>query len=396
MAQLIRLATNLKAGKNLETPDVVYKRYAGKKAGLANDTNPDSAGVIEFGRKCVNKASQIKATDKFPLIGKDGTAVFAYKGEASNVEIVGDFTGWKQKGLRFARIDKELSCFQMKFDTSARAEYKLISDGKWAIDPLNSKSIDNGVGGRNSVVEMPAYKPSEWTKDFDSTLGTGVSEFTVKSKKFGVRKVKAYVPTELFKRGIAPKLPVLYFQDGSDYIKRGKAINVLENLVSAGKVEPFMIVFIDPVERNKEYWASDDWADFMAKELVPAVEFRYFSQIKTGRDNRALLGASLGGITSIWTGIKHPDVFGRIGAQSASFWVDDERVVDALRKLQKNNSDYVFYIDDGVFEGVDDSREVVRILRDKKFDVTYAEQHTGHNWIAWKDRLAGAFIALWK
>jgi glucoamylase len=29
MAQFIRLALNLKAGRNLETPDVVYKRYCG-------------------------------------------------------------------------------------------------------------------------------------------------------------------------------------------------------------------------------------------------------------------------------------------------------------------------------------------------------------------------------
>lgn len=31
MAQFIRLATNLKAGRNLDTPDVVYERYAGRK-----------------------------------------------------------------------------------------------------------------------------------------------------------------------------------------------------------------------------------------------------------------------------------------------------------------------------------------------------------------------------
>jgi hypothetical protein len=31
MAQFIRLATNLKAGRNLDTPDVVYQRYAGRK-----------------------------------------------------------------------------------------------------------------------------------------------------------------------------------------------------------------------------------------------------------------------------------------------------------------------------------------------------------------------------
>ena len=32
MAAFIRLATNLKAGRNLDTPKIVYERYAGKRA----------------------------------------------------------------------------------------------------------------------------------------------------------------------------------------------------------------------------------------------------------------------------------------------------------------------------------------------------------------------------
>ena len=32
MAAFIRLAMNLKAGKNLDTPQIVYDRYAGKRA----------------------------------------------------------------------------------------------------------------------------------------------------------------------------------------------------------------------------------------------------------------------------------------------------------------------------------------------------------------------------
>ena len=32
----------------------------------------------------------------------------------------------------------------------------------------------------------------------------------------------------------------------------------------------------------------------------------------------------------------------------------------------------------------------------KGYPVTYVEGETGHNWTAWRDRLADAFIALWK
>ena len=399
MAQFIRLATNLKAGKNLDTPDVVYKRYAGRTKTKTSKINPQAmlrAAQIDYGQKCVAKKDEIESALQSPFVAKDGSLVFLSKGDSKKVELVGDFTGWKTAGMTFADVDSGTKCFQMKINPTARFEYKLVKDSVWGTDALNSLKISNGVGGENSFFEMPDYRPSKWTKGFNKLLSSGISEFTVKSKKFGTRKIQAYVPSEVFKRGIAPKLPVLYLQDGSDYISRAKAINVVENLTSAGKIEPFLLVFVDPKERNKEYWANDDWADFMAKELVPAVEFRYFSSVKKGRENRALLGASLGGITSIWTALKHPNVFGRVGAQSASFWVDDERVVDALRKLDKNKVDYNFYIDDGVFEGVSDSRKVVKLLKDKGYSVTYVEEHTGHNWTSWKDRLDKAFVALWK
>ncbi|MDH3493731.1 MAG: alpha/beta hydrolase-fold protein, partial [Acidobacteriota bacterium] len=109
----------------------------------------------------------------------------------------------------------------------------------------------------------------------------------------------------------------------------------------------------------------------------------------------ALLGASLGGITSIWTALKHPSVFGRVGAQSASFWVDDERVVKALEKLDADERPFALYLDDGLFEGTADSREVVDLLKKKGYPVNYTEGATGHNWTSWRDRLADAYIKLW-
>ncbi|MDH3494629.1 MAG: glycoside hydrolase family 15 protein, partial [Acidobacteriota bacterium] len=295
MAQFIRLATNLKAGKNLDTPDVVYRRYAAARSQeqKAEQNTSSPRDDCERGRMYVppggGTLSGPHKTDPSPRVlfkGEDESIVlFTHFGPAKSVEISGDFTGWKTCNIKF-RDFQDSRVLVLRFPNTARIEYKLIVDGEWITDPLNPKKIDNGVGGENSVVEMPGYKPTEWARDFDSTLSAGISEVTVKSAKFGERKVKVYIPTEYFKRGIAPKLPVLYLQDGTEYIERAKAINILENLTSAGKVKPFMIVFIDPADRMKEYWANDDWADFMALELVPAIENKYFNTIATGREYR--------------------------------------------------------------------------------------------------------------
>lgn len=435
MAQFIRLAVNLQEGKNLDTPDVVYERYVLSKLekdevrGLHHDCCitkevvdklPEGITFKDLFEKdvidCLTERLNYKDArhlSTFPLIKKckngKNYAVFAYKNKSEKVEIVGDFTSWKPKGLflepenfgaggvegKVYELTKNNKYYTLEIPSNARIEYKLIVDGEWITDPLNPIKIDNGVGGENSVLEMPDYKPSEWARDIEKSplFDTEPSELEIDSKKFGKRTVKIYVPSEYYKRGIAPELPVLYLQDGSDYIARGKAINVLERLVTARKVEPFMLVFIDPKDRNKEYWANDDWAEFVAKEVVTAVENKYFSTIKTGRENRALLGASLGGITSIWTALKYPEVFANVGGQSSSFWVDDERVVKELAKL-KGDEKFNFYIDDGVFEGVEDSVRITKMLRDKGFKVSYVEAESGHNWTSWKDRLADAFIAL--
>jgi enterochelin esterase-like enzyme len=188
---------------------------------------------------------------------------------------------------------------------------------------------------------------------------------------------------------------VLYLQDGSDYINRAKSVRIEQNLLKAGKLQPFIIVFLDPKDRMKEYWANDDYAKFLAEEVVPVIDSKY-KTIKN-RDGRAVLGASLGGITAVHVGLKYPHVFGRIGGQSVSWWIDNERVVKDLEKFGKKETlPLKFYFDDGTLEGVEDSRKVVEILKGKGLNVTYIEGEAGHNWTAWRDRLADAFIALWK
>ena len=187
-------------------------------------------------------------------------------------------------------------------------------------------------------------------------------------------------------------LPVLYFQDGSDYAARARAVEQMLNLFQAGKVSPFIMVFVDYKDRMKEYWANDDYARFLATEVVPVIDKKY-NTIKT-REGRGVMGASLGGITSVWVALKYPEMFSRIGGQSVSWWVDNERVVKELEKLDASKQKFTFYIDDGTLEGIEDSRRAVEILKKKGFAVNYIETEAGHNWTAWRDRLADAFMTL--
>jgi glucoamylase len=404
MAQFIRLAVNLQAGKNLDTPDVVYNRYVlGKKSEVSSQKSAektvvsDCPNVDSYRYENKNVLMNIPPKDRiyphdFGQVGNNESAMrFANFGTEKDIEIAGDFTGWKPCGLKFLKIKtftNDVNYLILKFPNSARIEYKLIVDGKWITDPLNPNKVDNGVGGENSFFTMPDYKPTEWNNAVGQTKYS-ISIEKINSKIYGEREVQVYVPEGLS----AQNLPVMYLQDGSEYQKRGDAVFIQRNLVKAGKIKPFIMVFLDPKDRNKEYYANDDYAKFVATEVVPVIDAKY-KTIKS-RDGRAIMGASLGGITSVNAALKHPEVFGRVGGQSSSFWVDNERVVKDLEKLDGKNK-LKFYFDDGTLEGVEDSRKVVEILRKKGFDVTYNEAEAGHNWTAWRDRLADAFTAIWK
>jgi glucoamylase len=464
MAQFIRLLTNINAGKNLDTPQIVYDRYkngipaktsnfggmdeevvlptkpgevmsidrqvqvgtkvayslskesavatagADGKAkllfttpaepaiGLLGIQGPDGSTAFERVKVRVTPVQQtltpeelekIRKATKSPIIDGDN-AIFFYRGNANVVGIAGDMTGWDNGRIFMQKIGDGLFAYRSKFGSNSRSEYKMVVDGKWILDPSNLNKINNGVGGENSVFEMPGYRASEMTRDVPG-LDWRPDAIEIDSKVFGEKRNITVYAVMLSATEPNPQR-VIYIHDGGDYVKRARAIEVWSNLVAEKRVRPFIMVFLDPKDRMKEYWANDKWADFVANEVVPEIDRRY-STVKD-RDGRAVIGASLGGITSLNIALRHPDKFSRIGAQSASFWVDNERVVKGLEKLDSTKRKFKFYIDDGVFEGVDDSRRVNVMLRAKGYPVTYIEGQTGHNWTAWRDRLADAFVAL--
>ena len=364
----------------IQTPDGATFISPNKIGGAVKKEEKLSAEISE----------KVKNSKQSPLI-EGNKAIFIYRGAAKRVQLAGDFTGWQPRGAVLQDVGENLKAAVMEFPATARVEYKFIIDGNWIPDPMNPNKLDNGVGSENSFFTMPDYQPTIWDKE-DKLSSAKIEEIEIYGKIYGKRTVKIYQP--LINSNEEVFLPTLYLQDGTDYINRAKAIQIQENLVKAGKTKPFIMVFVDYKDRTKEYWASDDYAKFLATEVVPAIDAKY-NTIKN-REGRALLGASLGGITSIWVGLKYPEMFGRIGGQSSSFWVDSERVIKELSKLDVSKIKFRFYFDDGTFEGVDDSRRVNVMLRGKGFPVTYREEFTGHNWTSWRDRLADAFIALWK
>ena len=163
--------------------------------------------------------------------------------------------------------------------------------------------------------------------------------------KKGTVKTVAYEASEAGKPGLAIYLPagydasraepypVLYLSHGTSsdlvgnelrWLNEGAAANIMDNLIAAGKAEPFVVVCADNQLWNDTYsdWV---WADIVKETplIIDYVEANY--NVRTDRAGRAYAGLSRGGEAANYMLQELTDVFSYYGIWSyASKEINDE------------------------------------------------------------------------
>ena len=84
------------------------------------------------------------------------------------VSIVGDLTNWNPN-LLFMQQQGAEWVIELQLNPG-RYQYQIVADGQWFLDPNNRDSIDNGIGGYNSLLVVgnnnQSPKPFMTTSDF--------------------------------------------------------------------------------------------------------------------------------------------------------------------------------------------------------------------------------------
>jgi len=134
------------------------------------------------------------------------------------------------------------------------------------------------------------------------------------------------------------RLPVLYFLHGMwgsarKWEERGTPAT-LDALIAKKEVPPMLVVC--PDGKNSMYVnaldGAGDWNDFLATELVDAIDGRY--RTRTDRGSRGINGDSMGGYGALNVAFKHADVFGSVSAHSAAIYpVDPEQLPDRIKQF---------------------------------------------------------------
>jgi enterochelin esterase family protein len=107
------------------------------------------------------------------------------------------------------------------------------------------------------------------------------------------------------------------------------------------------------------------------------------------------MGASMGGLMAVFTGLRLPHLFGRVLSQSGAFHLGSYPAT-ALDLVEQGAARPVrMWLDVGRYEWLlDSNRRTHALLQARGYDVTYREYSAGHNYTAWRDDLWRGLEAL--
>ncbi len=343
-------------------------------------------------REKIIKAFIKENEGRFPLI-EDSLVTFVYYGKVGlRVTVPSDLNKWDVKADVMERIEgTDFYYLTLKLPLDARIDYKFYVDNMWMLDPLNSKTVLGGFGP-NSAFSMPKYIPPKEIEYIDSIPHGRIEEHDFESQVMkNKRKVRIYLPPG-YDPHSSKKYPVVFVQDGGEYIKLASMVNVLDNIIFEAKIPPVIAVFIDPVDRNYEYYANNDYEKMLVEEIVPFVRAGY--AVSDAPEWSAVMGVSLGGTISLMVAIDHPGVFGNCGSQSGAFGIDNDRLFSLVES--QPHKPVKFYLDCGRFGDLtDDNRRMRALLLERGYEVKYQEFNEGHSWGNWRAHIDDILIFFW-
>lgn len=184
------------------------------------------------------------------------------------------------------------------------------------------------------------------------------SSFCGREKKYNVLLPANYSTNK--------KYPVLYVMHGY-YENQDRMIiegngtmytkQIIGNAIAEGEAEEMIVVFpyIYSSQTQNDCSGMDDanntaydnFDTVLTTELMPLIEKEY--SVATGRENTAITGFSMGGRESLNIGMKHPDLFGYVGAicaapgASGAFKFESEEAAPSLIFLTAGSDDTIVY-----------------------------------------------------
>jgi Enterochelin esterase and related enzymes len=281
-------------------------------------------------------------------------------------------------------------------------------------DPLNPQEFT--IFGdpheyKVSILELPKAPPQPWI-----VAQRGVPKGKIKMHMLdssvlqSKQHIIVYTPPGYQTSGEAYNLLVLF--DGWAYLNFTSAQTMMDNLLHAGKIPPYVMVmhsFLDPEARARELPCYAPFCEFLVQELIPWAREKY--HITTDPTKTVVGGSCYGGLAAAFVALKAPEIFGNVISQSGSFWWPRPRKKD---EVDDSDTEWLthqfamspklpirFSIEIGLLEKaiveydqLTTNRNLRDVLLSKGYEVDYSEYNGGHDFVCWRGSLADRFLAL--
>ena len=329
-----------------------------------------------------------------PEVHPDGRATFRVRAtNATEVTLWGD---WMQPDTKQPMTRDTQGVWSV---TSGPLEpglaiYTFTIDGVTTPDPINPR-IKLRARTSASLVEVPGQPPQLWEAR-DVPHGT-VEINWAKSRVTGdTRAYHVYTPPG-YEAGRGPRYPVLYLLHGnndtaSGWTDVGKANFILDNLIAEKRAVPMLVVmpwghalpYTGPQSNNTALVQR-----YLIEEVLPQVERKY--RVARGRDQRAIVGLSMGGGHALHIGLSHLDQFSAVGAFSSAVPRDfEQRFAQLLNDPEGTNKKLnLLWIGCGRQDGAfDRNQKLAELLTTRQIRHTFHPTEGLHNFAIWRRYLA--------
>jgi len=276
--------------------------------------------------------------------------------------------------------------------------YSFSVDGLAIPDPANSV-LKPMRSPRTSVVDVPGDPPR--LHEYQNVPHGTVRLHEYASKSLGRRRpLRVYTPPG-YDKDVEARYPVLYLFHGSGdneatWTSFGHAHLIADNLLAQGKAKAMIIAMTDghavvgPEARakNVEMFGND-----LLEDVMPFVEANY--RTKNDREQRAIVGLSMGGGQSLTVGLNHLERFAWVGGFSSALRNPETTVASALADPAATNAKLkLLWIACGKDDGlVKDAQGLSDALKAKEIRHELKITEGNHSWPVWR-RYLGEFLPL--
>lgn len=329
----------------------------------------------------------------------DGSLVFI----SGNHPVLGD---WEPYEVPLERGEGDLWIRTLAVPYGARLEYKFTL-GSWNTEAQDEqgRSLPNFTlaATRSKTVRHRITRWASATPEAKAPQVTGeaVMHRAVQGPGLLPRDIIVWLPPGY--RDSDTRYPVLYMHDGQNIVDPTTSFlgvdwgvdEAATRLIGEGAVRPFIVVgMYNTPQRMDDYGTGEQGAAyrrFVVEVVKPMIDATY--RTRTGPEDTAVMGSSMGGLVSFLLAWHYPDVFHHAGCLSPAFFPE---AVKLVRDAEAVPAAMRIYMDNGT-EGLEQKIQAYcddmlaalaakGITAGPRFD-WFLDQGAEHNEPAWAARL---------